>query len=275
MLVVRNNTLSQRFNFTMCLAPLFKLDQHKQAQRLIEWVELNRLLGADYFVVYNYSITTDVDRVLRMYMRDNIMEVVQWPLPMNGFLEEAKLGVPEIHYFGQHAALNDCLYRMKFRSKYIINTDMDEFIIPHHSGVVSWRDMMRYIPKKSNIIYFTTSVFVITFHSTNVTDDSQNIEPYEILVLSNSHRDSNFLRERSKYIVKTDVARKILIHSVLSSVAGVETTVPASLGFIHHYRQYAVQNVSDKIEDRTVNEIFETDLTNNVYKTYEKLRKIV
>ena len=75
--------------------------------------------------------------------------------------------------------------------------------------------------------------------------------------------------------MKTDVARKILIHSVLSSVAGVETTAPASLGFIHHYRQYAVQNVSDKIEDRTVNEIFKTDLTNNVYKTYEKLRKIV
>ena len=197
--VVRNNTLSQLFNFTMCLAPLFKLDQHKQAHRLIEWVDINRLLGADYFVVYNCSITTDVDRVLRMYMRDNIMEVVQWPLPINGFLEEAKIGVPEIHYFGQQAALNDCLYRMKFISKYIINTDMDEFIIPHHSGIVSGRDMMRYIPKKSNIIYFTTSVFVIKFHSTNVTDDSQNIEPYEILVLSNFHRDSNFLREVQIY----------------------------------------------------------------------------
>jgi hypothetical protein len=51
----------------------------------------------------------------------------------------------EIHYFAQLAALNDCLYRNMYVSKYVVFQDLDEFIIPRKQ--LTWTDMLQNLPK--------------------------------------------------------------------------------------------------------------------------------
>ena len=44
-------------NFTICLGPLFNI---KKPNRLIEFIEMNRILGVEKFAIYDYSISTNV-----------------------------------------------------------------------------------------------------------------------------------------------------------------------------------------------------------------------
>lgn len=62
-----------------------------------------------------------------------IIEVIPWS--MSGFLNVSRGWLPshgpgDLHYFGQIAALNDCLYRNMYRSKYVALHDVDELILP-------------------------------------------------------------------------------------------------------------------------------------------------
>lgn len=112
---------SPRRNFTMCLAPLHGTPS--TVENLVQYFELNRLLGAEKFIVYNYSITfKNFNTVLRYYESKGMVELVSWALPskVRG----------KVWYYAQIAMLNDCFYRNKGVSQYIVNTDLDEFIVP-------------------------------------------------------------------------------------------------------------------------------------------------
>ncbi|XP_053377892.1 uncharacterized protein LOC128547951 [Mercenaria mercenaria] len=95
--------------FAVCLSPLYF--NYSRAYELAEWIELNRILGAEKFVVYNISTSTNVDQVLGYYSRQGLVNVVQWQLPMRVSTYPKSKEPAEIHYFGQTAALNDCLFR--------------------------------------------------------------------------------------------------------------------------------------------------------------------
>lgn len=41
-----------------------------------------------------------------------------------------KLGPGDLHYYGQIPALNDCVYRNMYRSRYVAMIDTDELILP-------------------------------------------------------------------------------------------------------------------------------------------------
>lgn len=61
------------------------------------------------------------------------MELIPWSLSKfinvsYGWLPEH--GPGQIHYVGQIPALNDCLYRYMYKSRYVALNDMDELILP-------------------------------------------------------------------------------------------------------------------------------------------------
>lgn len=64
----------------------------------------------------------------------------------------------EIGYFGQTAALNDCLYRNMYKSKFVLFNDIDEIILPVKDW--DWSSLMENLQKK----HPDTSVFCIENH---------------------------------------------------------------------------------------------------------------
>jgi len=47
---------------------------------------------------------------------------------------------PDVHYFAQLAALNDCLYRVMFRARFVVLVDLDEVLVPRRRR--HWRPML-------------------------------------------------------------------------------------------------------------------------------------
>jgi hypothetical protein len=137
---------SQKVRYTVCLALLHS--NYSDYKRFIETVELNRMFGARRIIVYVQSTSPDVQLVLDSYSRDGIVETIPWDsLPLTSWTENTNLNdrTMQIHYFGQVAALNDCLYRSLSRSTFVVFTDVDEVVVPRNVTVKTeeaWTDML-------------------------------------------------------------------------------------------------------------------------------------
>lgn len=120
--------------FTVCYSPLHS--SFSDTFRLIHSIQLNAILGAEHFFVYNFSISAEVDQLLRHYANKGIVTIRQWPLP-----------TLETWYFGQVASLNDCLFMNRKESEYVVIVDTDEFIVPRLHN--NWHSMIEYLDQKA------------------------------------------------------------------------------------------------------------------------------
>ncbi|KAL3209086.1 hypothetical protein MRX96_038378 [Rhipicephalus microplus] len=82
--------------------------------------ELNVALGASHFIFYNHTVGPDVGCLLERYASENLATVLPWELPI--------ASQREIRTEALFAALNDCLYRVMYRFRWVAMIDLDEFI---------------------------------------------------------------------------------------------------------------------------------------------------
>lgn len=94
-----------KVEMVVCAGPL--QNNFSNSLRLVEYFEIYKILGATKFYIYNDSITTSVDRVLRHYQKEKTVEVFQWKL------EKSDFGVGRKSYL-QFIFHN--LFRVHFRS---------------------------------------------------------------------------------------------------------------------------------------------------------------
>ena len=109
----------------VCVKPIHF--EYNKTSELIEFFELNRLLGVTHFTLYNDTMSDEVSCVLNRYASSKGIQVS---------VPEWKLNVAsqtEIRTEGLFAALNDCLYRNMLRVQYLALIDFDEFIVPKHN----------------------------------------------------------------------------------------------------------------------------------------------
>ncbi|XP_073398762.1 uncharacterized protein [Dendrobates tinctorius] len=150
-------------NFTVCISALFgKFDN---ALQVIQAIEMYKLLGASRVTIYNMSCGDNVDKVLRYYTQEGVVEVIPWPI--NKYLKTSpkwkyvKGLDSEIGYYGQIASLNDCMYRNMFKSEYVLQNDIDEIIIPVKYW--DWPTLMRNLRKQypyTSVFHFYNQIFL-------------------------------------------------------------------------------------------------------------------
>ena len=110
-----NLGVDYRTNFSVCVPPIF--GNFDTVSGLVEFVEVNRVLGAEIFQLYNESVGPRATACLREYVRRGIVDVQPWTLPSDI--------ADVIYYRGQILAINDCLYRMMYRTKYLVIQDLE------------------------------------------------------------------------------------------------------------------------------------------------------
>lgn len=93
-----------------------------QTVQLLEFIELNRLLGASHFIFYNSSLSPNTNCILNQYIKEGTISVHPWHLNIQSQVE--------IRTEGMFAALNDCLYRNMYSYPYVAFIDLDEIITP-------------------------------------------------------------------------------------------------------------------------------------------------
>ncbi|XP_031425873.1 uncharacterized protein LOC116221034 [Clupea harengus] len=123
---------SFKYNFTVCISNLFGV--YNNALQFAQTMEVYKLIGVQRVVIYNTSCGPDVEKILKYYSKEGMLEVVPWPIdkflkPSTGWKYHLHHG--DIHYYGQLTTLNECIYRYMYQSKYLLMNDIDEIIMPY------------------------------------------------------------------------------------------------------------------------------------------------
>ncbi|XP_041956268.1 uncharacterized protein LOC121715037 [Alosa sapidissima] len=162
-LLIQNQKVKEsfRYNFTICISNLF--GEYNNALQFAQTMEVYKLIGVQRVVIYNTSSGPDVEKVLRYYSREGMLEVVPWPIdkfltPSTGWRYDLHHG--DIHYYGQLTTLNECIYRYMYQSKYLLLNDFDEIIMPYkHASLEKLMDTLQQQHPNAGVFRIENHIF--------------------------------------------------------------------------------------------------------------------
>ncbi|MCL4135725.1 UNVERIFIED_CONTAM: hypothetical protein GTU68_040841 [Idotea baltica] len=208
-------------NFSVCVKPFHY--NFNRAVWLVEFIELHRILGVEKFFFYNHTVGADLEKVLQYYIKENIVDIQQWTLPV--------VTQKEIRTEGLFAALNDCNLRNVGRYKYTIMIDVDEFIIPKLFD--NYTALITSLGDKTTYVFQNVFFYLYWDNDTSVTEEyygspdslgtklfgSKDEAPY-LLTAYKTIRSTKIHKHgsRSKYITKPEKATECGNHLVWSDV---------------------------------------------------------
>ncbi|KAK9521137.1 hypothetical protein VZT92_020968 [Zoarces viviparus] len=232
------------YNFTVCLSTMFEFTNVLQ---LVQSLEMLQLLGVNRVVVYKTSSSPETQRILDYYTYKGLVEVIPWSL--SRFLNVSRGWLPlhgpgDLHYFGQIPALNDCVYRHMYQSRYVALHDLDELILAQ--SVKSWLELLPLLEKKygaDKCYLFENNVFPNTVPppptSQTLPPQSccrswQNVSGVNILAHLYQEPILNSY-ESTKYIVNPRAVFSATVHGPLSSLKGY-SFVDRNIARMYHTR---------------------------------------
>lgn len=251
---------SRKVHYTVCVAVLHST--YSDYRRLIETVELNRLFGAQRLIIYDKSSSADVRLVLEGYRRDGIVEIVPWDsLPLTSWPEWPPHdgNAMQVHYFGQVAALNDCLYRSLSRSTFTLFTDIDEIVVPRDPSLGpdgGWTAMLDRATREQSAndqsfpgVYMIKNVFFRPNAQQLQTSNASSLQDW---LSREDVTDSRRIIEREDYVYPYNVRSKYFVRSKAAVMIGIHFPyevidsdkvktiyVDERVGLLHHYRAWS------------------------------------
>uniref|UniRef100_A0A8C2ZQ49 Glycosyltransferase family 92 protein n=1 Tax=Cyclopterus lumpus TaxID=8103 RepID=A0A8C2ZQ49_CYCLU len=215
------------FNFTVCLSTMFDFTNVLQVTL--------RYIAAELKPFYCSHVFTDVSFL-------GLVEVIPWSL--SRFLKVSRGWLPshgpgDLHYFGQIPALNDCVYRHMYQSRYVALHDMDELILT--------QSLMPLLEKKygaDKCYLFENNVFpnTVTPPPTSQTlllqsccSSWQNVSGVNILAHLYQEPSAKRHYENIKTIVNPRAVFTATVHGLLSSLKGC-TMVDRKMARMYHTR---------------------------------------
>lgn len=240
--------------------------------RLIEWLELLSLLGADKVFVYELQTHANMSKVLREYERRGLVD--SRPLTLPG-------GQPNVPGF-QHLYLkkrvnhkrqnelipyNDCLYRNLYTYEYIALLDIDEVIMP--VAHQDWHSLMRAVlPKALKIKNETRASYNV--RNVYFLDDLIhehgwfNDIPRYMHMLQHVYRSKNFTKPNQYVKCFHNPERALTLHNhfPLACLGSGCTSYPIEPvdAQLQHYRQDCVKTLKKTCTEYRKNSIVDTTI---------------
>ena len=150
-LKVNNHRPAVKKKFAVCVKGLDFLYEDMSV-RLVEWLELLRLLGASKVFLYDLEVHSNISKVIDYYSHQGLVEVTKISLPGNqpnlpGFRHLYLKKKLTDKRQNELIPYNDCLYRNLYSYDYLALLDIDEIIMPLRHD--NWSDMMDEVVKVS------------------------------------------------------------------------------------------------------------------------------
>ncbi|XP_073945240.1 uncharacterized protein [Choristoneura fumiferana] len=222
----------------VCVKPFY--NGNSSEDWLVEWFELNRLLGVSHFYMYNESLRAPVACVLERYRREGLVTLLPWNLPFISRLE--------IRTGGQYAAFSDCLYRSMPSAGWLLIIDVDEVVIPQRErtlpALLSALRESSYVPPSAFL--FRNAYFYLKWE-----DDAE--APAPLLTARKTRRWTvpHPNKNRTKYALRPTDVVELGNHFVWEFTPGaIEAAVPIDRALLHHYRALYLESVQSTV-DRT------------------------
>ncbi|XP_044058293.1 uncharacterized protein LOC122878873 isoform X2 [Siniperca chuatsi] len=228
------------YNFAVCFSTMYRFSNVLQ---LVQSLEMMQLLGVNRVVIYKTSCNDDTQRILDYYTRKGLVEVIPWS--MSRFLRVSRSWKPDvspgdIHYYGQIPALNDCIYRYMYQSRYVALHDTDELILPQ--SVNSWLELLPLLEKTYGVdrgYMFENYVFPIRPPPPSKTPppqnhDWKNVSGVNILAHLYHEPATSLNRYNCKIIVNPRVVFYTAVHGEMSPQIG--SRVDSKIARMYHTR---------------------------------------
>lgn len=271
---------------SMCVKPLhFNYDQ---ALHLLEFLELNSILGVSHVTFYNHTIGRRAKCILNKYMDGTRNAILRRSLPE--FVPTMTITLlpwilkmesqKEIRTEGLFAALNDCLYRNMYSYSHVLFIDLDEFIIPRHNRTLNelLKGLVARPPyrQSSGAFSFQNGFFYLQFPD----DNASAKDPLERALLTQRktqrRKKLHPQKQRSKYIAKPEAVIEAGNHFVWEFMVGKgHLNVRADVAILHHYRicEFGGNDCinAPSVQDRTAHK-YAADLVARIRALYTNLK---
>ncbi|UYV64538.1 hypothetical protein LAZ67_3001139 [Cordylochernes scorpioides] len=254
---VIHNVPPVKKDFAVCVKGLDFLHDDLSV-RLVEWLELLRLLGADKVFLYELEVHPNISKVLQYYQKDSFVELTPISLPghqpnIPGFRHLYLKSRMVSKRQNEIIPYNDCLYRNLNAYRYVVLLDIDEVIMPVRHN--SWHELIQEVHRQAG----NTSRSSYNVRNVYFLDDLQDGEemrhqaheqgiPYYLHMLQHVYRSKNFTTPGSfvKCFHNTDSVVSLHNHFPLDCL-GACTTFPidTTLAQLQHYRKDCPRSIKD------------------------------
>lgn len=238
--IQNRDTEGLQMEFTVCISTMY--GEFNNVLQLVQSIEMYKILGAKKVVIYKNSCSQLMEKVLDFYVTEGTVEIIPWPIHL--YLRVSpywhhKQDAKDIGYYGQITALNDCLYRNMYKSKYVLLNDIDEIILP--VKYPDWRTMMQTLQQQNpqmGVFLFENHIFPrnvfmpnepFNFSSWNAVPGTNILQH----IMKEPWTDSVF--NQQKMIVDPRKVIQTSVHNVLKSY-GSFLYVKSDVGFSYHCR---------------------------------------
>ncbi|XP_053202605.1 uncharacterized protein LOC128387433 [Panonychus citri] len=148
---VINNRPEVKQDFAVCVKGLDFLHEDLSV-RLIEWIELLKILGTKKIFLYEMEIHPNISKVLNYYQEKGLVELTPITLPgdqpnLPGFRHLYLKNKLTAKRQNELIPYNDCLYRNLYSYSYLALLDIDEIIMPLQHD--NWSDLMAVVERES------------------------------------------------------------------------------------------------------------------------------
>ena len=251
------------YTFGVCLhQPLYDI---KDPQLLIDWIELNLVLGAEIITIYFQDVPEIFYEIMKPYINEGLVEILDWNLKPPVFS-----GID--NYQGQFSVINDCIYHNLYRVKYLALMDMDEFIIPQHKNHFKITDMLPTLQK------LCPDAATYVFLHTNFLSDGVSLPEVNKSVKCSSMSWPRYFTQtlrssdpvgdarnapNHKLIIRPKTVIAVGVHYIIKAKKGYtpQYQVPINVGLLFHFRQKLRFNIKKKertfIMSQYFNQIFQ------------------
>uniref|UniRef100_A0A3P8UYA6 Glycosyltransferase family 92 protein n=1 Tax=Cynoglossus semilaevis TaxID=244447 RepID=A0A3P8UYA6_CYNSE len=215
-----------QFNFTVCISNLF--GEYNNVLQVAQSLEMYRLLGVGRVVIYNTSCGPELDLLLQTYSQEGFLEIVPWPIdkyliPSKGWSFSIHGG--DLHYYGQLATLNDCIYRSMARSHYVTLNDIDEIVMPYqHDNLADLMSVLQQHNPNTGVFLIENHIFPkIYFEPGGRFHLSQWKDVPGVNILEHIYRETPDMNIYHPYkiIVQPRMVEQTSVHSVLKTFGQV------------------------------------------------------
>ncbi|XP_030391513.1 beta-1,4-galactosyltransferase galt-1-like [Gopherus evgoodei] len=261
--------------FTVCISTMF--GNYNNVLQFIQSIEMYKILGAQKVVIYKNSCSQLMEKALEFYVAEGTVEIIPWPITSYFNVSSYwhfSMDTKDIGYYGQITALNDCVYRNMYRSKFVLLNDIDEIILPIKH--LNWKTMMSSLQEQNpgtGIFLFENHIFPKTVYSSN---EAFNISSWSAVpgvnILQHIYKepDRPWAFSPRKMIVDPKKVIQTSVHSVLKAY-GSSLEVSRDIAITYHCRDPLQGNIPKKFltKDPTLWR-YNLSLIKNVNKVLKK-----
>ncbi|KAK3547895.1 hypothetical protein QTP70_000354 [Hemibagrus guttatus] len=238
---IRNQQKQEVFpyEFTVCISTMF---DYVNVLELVQAMEMFKILGVQKVAIYKTSCNPVTQKILDYYVRQNFVALIPWHVA--SYINVSRgwnstLSTGELHYFGQIAALNDCVYRYMYESHYVSLQDLDEFILP--INLKNWTELLPELERKYSQkvgFEFETYLFPLSIKDLNLDSPCSWKKVMGVNILEHVFRLNNDPKEFNdfKVIVNPRLVFRTTVHGFLQSVND-SIRVDPEIAHIYHIRK--------------------------------------